>query len=150
MGVTSKNKNFRKDTKRILLIVAAVLVVAAAAVTIGEFAYESSGDYGFHAVYLRTGDLYFGKLTKHPFGLSQVYLLRVNQGQQETPVSIQQFKKVFWGPEDFITINPSEVVWTTKLDPNGQFMAFLKQNPDLTLPQSALPNSSAPETSTKK
>lgn len=108
------------------IIVLVVLLVALFGVK--EWARESS----WTAVYLRTGDLYFGKMVRFPhFGLKNVYMLQVNQSNSETPISVQQFKKVFWGPEDWIQINRDEVVWTTKLDSKGQLAEILKANPDL-------------------
>lgn len=121
---------------RVLVAAVLVLAVLAVALFVWNRFYITSGNDGFHAVYLQTGDFYFGKLVKFPsFGLEQVYLLRLNS-DQSNPVSVQRFKEVFWGPEDFISINPSQVVWTAKLDRNSKFLDFIKQNPNLVYPES--------------
>ena len=101
----------------------------------------------FHAVYLRTGDVYFGKLSYAPFGLSQVYTLQVNPQNQQTPINIQRFVNVFWGPEDFMKINKDEVVWVVRLNPQGQLAQLIRTNPNLVPPQGApasVPQTGAP------
>lgn len=87
----------------------------------------------FYAVYLRTGDLYFGELVRVPyFGLKRVYLLQVNAGNAQNPVSIQKFTNVFWGPEDFVKINRDEVVWITRVADSSQLLQVIRANPNLT------------------
>lgn len=109
-----------------MVVVVLVLVLG------GILAWRSWGGSAFYAVSLRTGDLYFGQLTRFPsFGLKQVYLLQVNQNNTENPLSVQRFKNAFWGPEDFLRINRDEVVWMVKLDPKGQLAQLIETNPDL-------------------
>lgn len=104
------------------------------------------GDDTWTAMYMRTGDLYFGKLMHFPFyGLKQVYVLQVNAQNAQTPLSIQQFKRVMWGPEDWIRINRSEVVWTTELNSEGQLAQILKTNPDLAAQQQSAPQGYVPQ-----
>lgn len=92
---------------------------------------------GYYAVYLRSGDLYFGKMVKFPaFGLKNVYTIQVTQDPQ-VPLRIQKFSDIFWGPEDYLKINPREVVWTTRLKSEGQLYQLLKTNPNLTPQESA-------------
>lgn len=119
---------------KILLGVVIVLLV----VLVGVLAWQQwFGAPSYYAVYLRTGDLYFGELTTFPnFGLSHVYMLQVNSQNTQNPVSIQKFTNVFWGPEDFMNINRNEVVWYAKVSPQGQLATLLASNPDL-LPSNA-------------
>jgi hypothetical protein len=92
---------------------------------------------GYSAVYLRSGDLYFGRMVKFPaFGLKNVYTIQVTQDPQ-VPLRIQKFSDIFWGPEDYLKINPREVVWTTQLKSEGQLYQLLKTNPNLTPQQNA-------------
>ena len=106
----------------------------------------------FYAVYLQTGDVYFGRLSRLPFGLSQVYTLQVNPQNQQVPINIQKFTNVFWGPSDFMKINREQVVWVTKLNPKSQLVELLKNNPNLTpsegvpanLPQEVAPSAQTP------
>jgi hypothetical protein len=111
-------------------LIAAVVVLAA--VIIGLVVWKVWPNKSYYGVYLRTGDLYFGELVRFPsFGLKQVYLLQVNQQNQQNPISLQRFNKVFWGPEDFLKINKDEVVWTAKLSDESELVKVFTENPDL-------------------
>lgn len=122
-------------SNKVLLVVVAILVVVLAAVFVWR---EQSSQGAFYAVYLRTGDLYFGKLTRFPtFALSQVYLLQVNQQDQQNPLSVQRFRDVFWGPEDRLTLNREDIVWYTRLRSDSQLAQLLKTNPTLSAPAAA-------------
>ncbi|MDO8469613.1 MAG: hypothetical protein Q7S84_01155 [bacterium] len=126
---------------KILVIVVVVLVVVLGGILSWR---EFAGVPSLYAVYLRTGDLYFGRLTRFPsFGLKQVYLLQVNQTNKENPLSIQRFSDVFWGPEDEVTINRDDVVWFTKLRSDSQLAELIKKNPTLAAPQQ--PATTAPQ-----
>jgi len=129
---------------KILVGVVVVLAVALIAVT----AWQMWGGSGtFYAVYLRTGDLYFGELVRVPyFGLKKVYLLQVNAGNAENPVSVQKFTNVFWGPEDFIKINRDDVMWMTRLSETSQLSQVIKANPNLTPPPAPSAPVGFPET----
>ena len=113
-----------------------VLVVLLLIVLVGVVVWKTVlGSQPYYAVLLRTGDLYFGQLTRFPsLGLKNVYLLQVNPQNQQNPVSIQKFTNIFWGPEDRIKLNREEVIWITKLNPQGQLAQVIRANPDL-LPQ---------------
>ncbi|KKL62286.1 hypothetical protein LCGC14_2186700, partial [marine sediment metagenome] len=60
-----------------------------------------------------------------------VYTIQVNPQNEETPLSIQRFRNVFWGPDDFLHLNRDQVVWSTKLVSTGQLAQLISQNPDL-------------------
>jgi len=131
---------------RILLI----LVIVLALILIGLFIWQRiSFQPTYYAVFLETGELYFGKLTRFPsFGLKNVYLFQANPQNTTTPVSIQKFSNIFWGPADFLKINRSKVVWMTKLNPNGQLAQLIKTNPNLVPPQIPSLNNNLEATST--
>jgi len=117
---------------KVLFVVVAVLLLAFIGVLVWQ-QWFSTPD--FYAVYLRTGDLYFGRLVRFPsFGLEQVYLLQVNQGNQQNPLSVQKFTNVFWGPEDYLNINRQDVVWMTRLRSDSQLRQLLLTNPSLQAP----------------
>jgi len=125
---------------KVLLAIIIILALALGGIVLYRGWFSSSP---YYAVYLRTGDLYFGKLQRFPnFSLRQVYLLRVNEDDTQNPFRVQKFKEVFWGPEDYLRINDDEVVWMTKLDDAGQLAQLLKNNPDL------IPTASAPAATT--
>lgn len=130
-----------------LLSVIVVLVVAILGFASWKVFFEKES---WSAVYLRTGDLYFGKLVHFPsFGLKQVYLFQVNRENQQSPLSVQRFKNVFWGPEDFIQINRDDVVWSAELRSDSDLVKLVETNPDLLAPQSAS-QPQAQEPSTEK
>jgi len=116
-------------TNKVLLIVIVVLLVILAGFVIVK---ELVGAPTYTAVYLKTGDLYFGKLVRFPyFGLKEPYMLQVNQSNQQNPLSVQRFKNVFWGPSDLLKINRSEVVWYTTLRSDSDLAKTFTQNPEL-------------------
>ena len=113
----------------IILIIVCVLLGLA---LLGVVAWRVISERGtYHAVFLRTGDLYFGKLTRFPtFGMKNVYFVQAT-GDQTNPLSIQKFTNVFWGPEDVMQINKKEVVWMTKIRKDSGLAKLLKENPNL-------------------
>lgn len=102
------------------------------------FLFSPLSGNGLYAVYLQSGDLYFGKLERFPtFGLRQVYLLRLN-GTEENPVGIQRFDQAFWGPGDFLAISKDQVVWIAELRDDSDVNRLIAQNPELLAPQAVL------------
>ena len=112
------------------------LIVLLIVVLVGIVVWRGwGGESSYYAVSLKTGELYFGKLSFFPsMKLKNVYLLQVNQQSQQSPLSVQKLSSVFWGPEDYLKINRDEVVWTTKLREDSQLAQLIKTNPDL-IPQ---------------
>lgn len=92
------------------------------------------------AVYLQTGELYFGKLSRFPrLTLKQVYLLQLNRQNAQVPASIERFTSAFWGPSDTITLNNDQIVWIAPLDPDGELARLIATNPTLSVPQAQQP-----------
>lgn len=132
---------------KILLVVVIILLIALAGVL-----YWQKGGFGkpYYAVYLNTGDIYFGKISKFPrFHLNDVYFLQRNASDQQNPLSLAKFSNAFWGPEDEIYINDEMIVWKAELSENSQLVNYFK-NPQSQnqQPTGQLPNQAA--TSTKK
>jgi len=118
------------NANKILLVLVIVLILVLAGLIIWQKFGTNKPTYW--AIYLKSGDLYFGKLVQFPsFGLKNVYTLQVNQQNQENPVSVQKFTNIFWGPEDFLKINRAEITWMTKLRSDSQLAELLKTNPSL-------------------
>jgi len=131
------NEPTMNKINKVLLSVVIVLILAIAGFIGWKWFFASDS---MSAVYLKTGDLYFGKIVRFPsYGLKEVYLLQVNQQNQENPLSVQRFKNIFWGPEDFIKINPDEIVWTSDLRDDSQLAQLIAANPDLVAPQGQEP-----------
>ncbi|MGC9046983.1 MAG: hypothetical protein ACP5IC_02625 [Minisyncoccia bacterium] len=124
-------------TNKILLAIVLILLVVLLAFL---FSNKIFGGPSYYAVFLRTGDLYFGQLHTFPsFGLSDIYLLQANPNDQQNPFSIRKFSNVFWGPDNFMKINKDNVVWIVKLSDSSQLLNIIKTNPNL-LPSNTQPN----------
>ncbi len=118
-------------TNKILL----TIIIGLAAALMAIVYWQKVGfNKDYWAVYLDTGDLYFGKLSYFPkASLSNAYILQRNAQDSQNPFSISKFSNVFWGPEDRIYINKENIVWKTKLKPDSQIVNFINN------PQSAQP-----------
>ncbi len=120
----------KNNLNKVLLAVVVVLFLVLAGILSWQFL---GGQPSYYAVYLRTGDLYFGELSTFPsFTLKHVYMLQVNSQDQKNPLSIQKFTNVFWGPEDYLNINKNDVVWYTKLASDSKLTQLIQSNPSLT------------------
>ncbi|MEK7162907.1 MAG: hypothetical protein AAB696_01320 [Patescibacteria group bacterium] len=109
---------------KILLAIVVILLVA-----LGAIIYWQRGGFEkpYWAVYLNTGDLYFGKLNRFPkMSLSDVWLLQRNPQDTKNPLSLSKFKEVFWGPEDKLYLNDENIVWKAKLREDSQFVQSIK------------------------
>lgn len=94
---------------------------------------------GYSAVYLMSGDLYFGKLVRFPtFGLKEVVSIQPTQ-DPNTPLAISKFSNLFWGPENFMQISRDKVIWVVRLKDEGQLAKLLKENPNLLSNSGAAP-----------
>lgn len=79
----------------------------------------------YYAVYLDTGDLYFGKLSRFPrMTLTDVWYLQ-RDGQNQS-LALSQFSKVVWGPENKMTLDDDKVVWVAKVSKDSQILPMLK------------------------
>lgn len=126
----------RNKFNLILLVTVIVLAIA----VVGLLTWQDGGlaTRQFHAIYLQTGDMYFGELEIFPkFGLKNVHVLQLGQG--ETPPSIQKLTDAVWGPKDFMEINRSQVVWMAEIDPKKELGAFFTQGPSALQGSGALP-----------
>ncbi|MEK7481942.1 MAG: hypothetical protein AAB607_01170, partial [Patescibacteria group bacterium] len=106
------------------ILTVVVLLVALAAV----FYWQKVGfEEPYYAVYLNTGDLYFGKLDYFPkLSLNDVYFLQQNSEDQQNPLSITKFENAFWGPKGKIYLNDEAIVWKVKLKKDSQLLQVIK------------------------
>jgi len=112
---------------KILFILLIVLIVALAVVL-----YWQRGGFkeSYWAVYLDTGDLYFGKLTRFPkLALTDVWFIQRNSQNTQNPFSLVKFEQAFWGPEDKIYLNEKDIVWKARLRENSQVLQSIKSSP---------------------
>jgi len=112
---------------KVILPAAIILVLVALAAVAVLMWQRGNFSRSYYAVYLDTGDLYFGELSRFPyFSLSNVwYLQRDSQGQGNT---LSEFAKAAWGPEDKIKINRDRVVWTAKISNASELIPYINKS----------------------
>jgi len=102
----------------------------------------------YHAVFLRTGDMYFGKLSRFPkLTLTDVWYLQVSTQEDQTGFNLAKFSNAVFGPKDKMEINRENVVWISKLRDDSQVVTFILQSKNSALqniqpqatPQTTLP-----------
>ena len=71
----------------------------------------------YSAVYLSTGDIYFGKLSWFPWPkLTNVWLLqRGVDAENQAQFSFAQFAQAFWEPINRVYLNPKQIIFWTRL-----------------------------------
>lgn len=109
-----------------------ILLIALA----GVFYWQKGGfEEKYSAVYLNSGDIYFGKLSRFPrMTLSDVWFLQKGSDTQQG-FGLSKFEKAFWGPSDEMVINDKNVIWVTELKADSEVVKAIK-NPS---PQTATP-----------
>ena len=95
----------------------------------------SPDNNSYYAVYLQSGEIYFGKLERLSFfmgltGPSVVlknphFLVRNPDGQN---FQVNKFKDAIYGPENEIILNPEKVLWLSPLRADSPIMETLKNN----------------------
>ncbi len=111
---------------KILSILAVVLLIILGALALIYWQKTSSKD-SYWAVYLNTGDLYFGKLERFPtLALTDVWFLQRNSSDSQTPLGLSRFREAFWGPEDKVYLNSENIIWKTKLDKDSRILDSIK------------------------
>lgn len=121
--------------KFLIIILVLLIVILGVGVWLGIKFFSSSnldGPSEYAAVYLKTGDIYFGKLSFFPWPrLKNVWFLqRTLDSQNQPQLGILPLKNVFWGPVDKIYLNPQEIVFWTYLRKNSQLTEALR-NPNI-------------------
>ncbi len=124
------NFKFMSKINKIFLILFGVLIVLLIAILAAALIiYGARGGDSYYAVYLSTGDIYFGKtsfFSKNYF--SDVWFLQKNLQDEQNPYSLAKLKDAFWGPQDSIYLNPKNIIWKVKLGPKSQVLDYIKNN----------------------
>ena len=108
------------NNKKIFFILIVLLVALLASLLFFIFRINSNEKIEsskYSAVYLKTGDIYFGELSWFPrLKLKNPWFLqRVNDSNNQPQVSVAPLADAFWKPVDEIYLNKDEIVFTTKL-----------------------------------
>lgn len=121
--------------KKLIVVILIVVVVLIAFVLGLTFALEgrvSANRSPYKAVYMATGDIYFGKMSWFPKPrLKGVWYLQRGVDQNSQPqLGVAPFSRVFWGPVDEIYLNPRQIVFWTSLRADSELAKALA-NPSL-------------------
>jgi hypothetical protein len=111
--------------KIILALVLAVVVIISLGLWLGlKFLgpKNPASPSEYSAVYLSTGDVYFGKLSWFPWPhMKNVWFLQRSTNQQnQTQLGLAPLKDAFWGPVDEIYLNTKQVIFWTSLRNDSQ------------------------------
>jgi len=134
---------FKNKHLLINIILLAIIALLAVYVFIKNINFETKNPY--YAVFLRSGDMYFGKLSRFPkLTLSDVWYLQVTtQEDQQAGFNLAKFTNTVFGPQDKMEINKENVVWISKLSNDSQVVSFILQSEDSAL-QNAQPQATLP------
>jgi len=129
---------------KIALIAAIILLTVLVYISFERRVSRTENPY--YAVFLRTGDMYFGKLSRFPkLTLSDVWFLQRNIDEEQGGFDLIKFSNAMFGPTDKMEINKENVVWISKLQDNSQVVNFILQSKNATL-QNVQPQATAPPT----
>lgn len=113
----------------LIIIVIVAAIAAWTWVTIVAM-HSPDGPSPYSAVYLTSGDVYFGKLSWFPEPhMTDVWYLNRSMGANgQSQVSVAPLKGVFWGPVDEVTFNAQQILFWTSLSNSSQLVADM-ENP---------------------
>ena len=129
---------------KIALILAIILLSILVYATLGNKVNTTKNPY--YAIFLRSGDMYFGKLSRFPkLTLTDVWFLQVSaQENQQAGFNLAKFSNAVFGPKDKMEINRENVVWISKLRDDSQVVSFILQSKNAAL-QNTQPQTTAPQ-----
>ncbi|MFA5755287.1 MAG: hypothetical protein WC909_02945 [Candidatus Paceibacterota bacterium] len=82
----------------------------------------------YYAVYLRTGDLYFGKISRFPkFTISDIWYLQPSI-KEEGDIDLLKYSNTIFGPSDKMEINKENIISITKLRDDSQVVNYIQGN----------------------
>jgi len=130
-----------------VIIIAIVVVLVILGVWAGSFLAGSkqAGASGYTAVFLTSGDVYFGKLSWFPWPkLTKAWFLQRSVDQQNQPqLGLAPFSSVFWGPAGDVFLNPKQILFWAPIASDSS-VAKAIENPD-SIRQQAPPQGQAPQ-----
>ena len=94
-------------------------------------AANPAGPSKYSAVYLSTGDIYYGALSWFPSPrLAGAWLLQRGVDKNNQPqLAVVPFANAFWGPVGDVYLNPKEIIFWTKLRNDSQIVKLI-ENPN--------------------
>jgi hypothetical protein len=122
---------FKNKSLLINIILLAIIALLAVYVFVFNKNINFETKKPYYAVYLQTGDLYFGHLCKFfsKYTLTNVYLLQIDQ---KGGSNLQKFEQSAFQPEDKITLNKENIVWVSKIKNESPLIPILEGKQALT------------------
>lgn len=109
----------------VLALVMTVVLASYYVPAFGNFIKSGfTGEEAYYAVYMDSGDVYFGKF-KSRFKLTDVYILSRNPAGENQPY-LSKLSDVFWGPSGEMVINPQKISWISKLSRESQVLSYIR------------------------
>ncbi len=145
--------------KNVFFLIVLIIVLIAVGIFVGvslgnQTSQNQAGDKTseYSAVYLSTGDIYFGKLDWFPFPrIEGPWHLERSSGSGQ--LSIVPLKLVAWGPiSETMYLNPKEIVFWSRLMESSPVAKAIEAGPPATAPnapQEQAPQPTGPTTPTK-
>jgi len=118
--------------RKTLSIISALLLVLLIAFLVFLFVkFNSSASQKlsrYSAVYLKTGDIYFGELSHFPqFGIKNPWFLQKTVDENNQPqIGIAPLVSVFWKPGNKIILNEKEIIFWARLRSDSQIVPMLE------------------------
>lgn len=111
-------------TKRFsVLLVVLIVVLVVVGIWVGSLISGAKGGAsGYTAVYLVSGDVYFGRLSWFPWPkLTNAWFLQRSVDQQNQPqLGLAPFTSVFWGPSGDVYLNPKQILFWAPIKADSQ------------------------------
>jgi flagellar basal body-associated protein FliL len=152
--ITEIKNNKYQNVKKNKVIFFGIIIVAVIALAVWAGILIAGTQSGanpaapspYSAVYLSTGDIYFGKLSWFPSPhMTNVWFIQRSTDQSgQAQVSFVPMKSVFYGPMDEINFNAQDIVFSTRLKNSSQIVAAM-ENPT-SVGQQAAASSTVPLT----
>jgi|SRR3989344_5638847 len=138
-----------KSKQPIVFAALLLLVLVGAGVWVGyALSRRVSPQTRYSAVYLTSGDIYFGELKwfPKPHLKNPWYLDRsISAGENQPQLAVSLFRNVFWSPGENIYFSPKQIVWVAPIRPESDFARALEESKNISSgdgfqgPQSSLP-----------
>ncbi|MBI4159703.1 hypothetical protein HY504_00895 [Candidatus Wolfebacteria bacterium] len=107
------------------LTISLIVLVCSLALALGVFLYRQFASETYYAVYLETGDLYFGKISRFPrLALTEAWFLE--RGAAQESIKLARFDEAFWQPRGTLLLNNNNIVWMAPLAPGSRIIDYMK------------------------
>ncbi len=121
----------KKKTVILIAVVAVLALALGVAITLKVLSKSDEMKASkFTAVYMASGDIYFGKMSWFPWPkLQNVWYLQRGVDKENQPqLGIMPFNKIIWSPIDEIRLNSKQIILWTKIR-EGSELAKALENP---------------------